>query len=49
MWSLGYTNFTNMVKVNERIVYSPMIVFAQSPISYTQKFSDLNQDQQVKM
>ena len=37
MWSLGYNAiYANMVKVNERIVYSPAIVFAQSPISYTQ-------------
>ena len=29
--------YANMVKVNERIVYSPALIFAQNPISYTEK------------
>ena len=38
MGSGGYNFlYTNMVKVNERIMYTPAIIFAQNPISYTQK------------
>ena len=38
MGSVDITSFTpNMVKVNERIMYTPTLIFAQNPISYTEK------------
>ena len=37
MWSLGYNLlYTNMVKINDRIIYTPALIGAQSPLSYTQ-------------
>ena len=38
MGSLGYNVlYTNMVKINDRIMYTPALIGAQNPYSYTQK------------
>jgi len=37
-WNILYTN---MFKVSERITYTPTIIMAQNPISYTQKLNDV--------
>jgi hypothetical protein len=38
MGSGGYNIlYTNMVKINDRIMYTPALIGAQNPISYTQK------------
>ena len=41
MGSGGYNVlYTNMVKVNNRIMYTPALIMAQNPISYTQKMDE---------
>jgi len=43
MGSGGYNIlYANMVKVNNRITYSPALIMAQNPISYTQKMDEFD-------
>jgi len=43
MASLGYNIlYANMIKINDRIMYSPALIGAQNPITYTQKLNDFD-------
>jgi hypothetical protein len=42
MYSLGWNVlYTNMVKISDRILYTPAIIGAQNPLSYTQRLPEV--------
>ena len=42
MYSLGWNIlYTNMVKISDRIIYTPAIIGAQNPLSYTQRLPEV--------
>ena len=42
MYSLGWNIlYTNMVKISDRIIYTPAIIGAQNPLSYTQQLPEV--------
>jgi hypothetical protein len=44
MASLGYNVlYTNMVKINKKITYTPALIGAQNPYSYTEKTDKFNE------